>query len=115
MVQFLDEVRQGKGGQGFFLDPWWLEGPGHEVVTNKRLWDLGAELVDNIPHSVEVRRRRARLWSIAHSVMAKNIHRCIPDHGIPLDRGSMKFLNLAPGLLEKKKRNADGLPSPSEV
>lgn len=52
--QFANEVSQGKGGDDFFLDPWWLEGPGHEVTINKRLWDLGAELVDNIPSSVEV-------------------------------------------------------------
>lgn len=53
-MQFADAVKQGKGGSGIFLDPWWLFGPGHEVTANKRLWDLGAELVDNIPHSREV-------------------------------------------------------------
>lgn len=53
--QFAKDVKRGKGGNGIFLDPWWLFGPGHEVTANKRLWDLGAELVDNIPHSKEVR------------------------------------------------------------
>lgn len=52
--QFAEDVKQGKGGRDFFLDPWWLQGPGYEVTANKRLWDLGAELVDNIPRSVEV-------------------------------------------------------------
>lgn len=52
--QFAKDVKRGKGGRGIFLDPWWLFGPGHEVTANKRLWDLGAELVDNIPHSLEV-------------------------------------------------------------
>ncbi|CAM9599866.1 unnamed protein product [Scytosiphon promiscuus] len=50
---FANAVKQGKGGRGIFLDPWWLFGPGHEVTANKRLWDLGAELVENIPHSLE--------------------------------------------------------------
>lgn len=54
-LQFANDVKRGKGGDGIFLDPWWLFGPGHEVTANKRLWDLGAELVDNIPHSKEVR------------------------------------------------------------
>lgn len=54
-MQFAKDVKRGKGGSGIFLDPWWLFGPGHEVTANKRLWDLGAELVDNIPHSKEVR------------------------------------------------------------
>ena len=52
--QFAEAVRRGKGGDDIFLDPWWLFGPKHEVTTNKRLWDMGAELVENIPHSLEV-------------------------------------------------------------
>lgn len=59
--QFAKDVKRGKGGNGIFLDPWWLFGPGHEVTANKRLWDLGAELVDNIPHSKEVRSTARRL------------------------------------------------------
>lgn len=54
-LKFAKAVKQGKGGRGIFLDPWWLFGPGHEVTANKRLWDLGAELVENIPHSMEVK------------------------------------------------------------
>lgn len=65
-LQFAKDVKQGKGGEGIFLDPWWLFGPGHEVTANKRLWDLGAELVDNIPHSNEVSSRHQPQRTIDH-------------------------------------------------
>lgn len=72
--QFTDDVRKGKGGDGIFLDPWWLYGPRHEITVNKRLWDLGAELVENIPHSSEVRAHRR--WRSFKSVAHRNLSSC---------------------------------------
>ena len=54
-------MERGRGGNNIFLDPWWLLGPGHEVTANRRLWDLGAELVNNIPNSSEVYSRASDL------------------------------------------------------
>ena len=52
--QFANDVKRGEERDSIFLDPWWLLGPGHEVTSNRRLWDLGAELVDSIPNSIKV-------------------------------------------------------------
>ncbi|CAM9480076.1 unnamed protein product, partial [Hapterophycus canaliculatus] len=78
---FASAVKQGKGGRGIFLDPWWLFGPGHEVTANKRLWDLGAELVENIPHSLEAanevmlsEKAKERVRALEQKMAVKPLH-----------------------------------------
>eukprot|EP00752_Nemacystus_decipiens_P018632 g16706.t1 len=79
--EFAHDVKRGKGGNGIFLDPWWLFGPGHEVTANKRLWDLGAELVDNIPHSKEAAnelvlsdKAKERVHALEQKMAVKPLH-----------------------------------------
>lgn len=57
-----------------FLDPWWMLGPGHEVTANKRLWDLGAELVENIPHSLEVSTYDVSSLNV-YALLVNGVHR----------------------------------------
>ncbi|CAM9993496.1 unnamed protein product, partial [Discosporangium mesarthrocarpum] len=80
--EFADKVRNGAANtSGGFLDPWWLEGPGHEITTNKRIWDVGGELVENIPNSLEAANRvllpdkaNERLSSLQKKIKLKSVH-----------------------------------------
>ncbi|CAM9305780.1 unnamed protein product [Laminaria digitata] len=85
-VIFAEAVRRGKGGDAIFLEPWWLFGPRHEVTTNKRLWDMGAELVENIPHSLEAanssmlsEKTRERLLALERNIAIT------PQHPVALE------------------------------
>ncbi|CAM9721568.1 unnamed protein product [Ectocarpus sp. 4 AP-2014] len=98
--KFAKDVKRGKGGRGIFLDPWWLFGPGHEVTANKRLWDLGAELVDNIPHSLEAAnnlvlsdKARERVLALEKKMAVKPLH---PDVFEELKRQHDRFSYTGP-------------------
>ncbi|CAM9635048.1 unnamed protein product [Ectocarpus sp. 6 AP-2014] len=98
--KFAKDVKRGKGGRGIFLDPWWLFGPGHEVTANKRLWDLGAELVDNIPHSLEAAndlvlsdKAKERVLALEKNMAVKPLH---PDVFEELKRQHDRFSYTGP-------------------
>ncbi|CAN0392359.1 unnamed protein product, partial [Ectocarpus sp. 12 AP-2014] len=98
--EFAKDVKRGKGGRGIFLDPWWLFGPGHEVTANKRLWDLGAELVDNIPHSFEAAndlvlsdKAKERVLALEKKMAVKPLH---PDVLEELKRQHDRFSYTGP-------------------